>query len=119
MWRFSNEVEQKLYASLRRVRGLGYMTVPLECGRQHENDLFNMFSVFSNVVHILGVIPAYIVFCRTSIQCVALIENLPPRSNMGQQRVSNVTLINIERAYANSVVIDIFGRQNGKEGYFF
>ena len=38
---------------------------------------------------------------------------------MGQQRVSNVTLINIERAYANSVVIDIFGRQNGKEGYFF
>ena len=41
------------------------------------------------------------------------------RSSMGQQRVSNVTLINIERAYANSVVIDIFGRQNGKEGYFF
>ena len=45
---------------------------------------------------------------------------------MGQQRVSNIALIKIERAYANSVVnndmdriIDIFGRQSGKEGYFF
>ena len=42
---------------------------------------------------------------------------------MGQQRVSNIALIDIERTYANSVVmdriIDIFGRQNGKEGYFF
>ena len=45
---------------------------------------------------------------------------------MGQQRVSNIALIKTERAYANAVVnndmdriIDIFGRQNGKEGYFF
>ena len=41
---------------------------------------------------------------------------------MGQQRVSNIALINIGRAYTNSVVnsdmdriIDIFGRQNGRE----
>ena len=39
---------------------------------------------------------------------------------MGQQRVSNITLINIEREYANSVgnndidrTIDIFSRRNG------
>ena len=38
---------------------------------------------------------------------------------MGQQRASNIALINIERAYANPVVnndmdrtIDIFGRRN-------
>ena len=41
---------------------------------------------------------------------------------MGQQRVSNIALINSEREYANSVVnnnldsiIDIFGRRNGRQ----
>ena len=45
---------------------------------------------------------------------------------MGQQRVSNIALTNIERAYANSVVnnyldriIDIFTRRNGRDSYFF
>ena len=35
------------------------MTVP---EMVHENDLFNLFSAFANVVHIHGVIPAYILF---------------------------------------------------------
>ena len=45
---------------------------------------------------------------------------------MGQQRVSNIALINKERPYANSVVnndmgraIDIFDRRNGRDSYFF
>ena len=45
---------------------------------------------------------------------------------MGQHRVGNIALINIERAYANSVVnndmdriIDTFGRRNGRDSYFF
>ena len=72
------EAEQKMYASFRRVCGLGYMTVSEMLETVHENDLFDMFPEFSNVVHILAVIPADIVFCRTIIQCVAQIENLPP-----------------------------------------
>ena len=48
-------------------------------------------------------------------------------STMGQQRVSKIALINIERAiYANSVlnndmdrITDIFGRRNGRDSYFF
>ena len=43
---------------------------------------------------------------------------------MRQHRASNFALINIEKAYANSVVnndmdriIGIFGRQNGKDSY--
>ena len=47
-------------------------------------------------------------------------------STMGQQRVSNIALINIEREYVNPVVnndidrtIDIFGRRNGRDNYFF
>ena len=45
---------------------------------------------------------------------------------MEQQRVTNIALINTERAYAISVVnndmdhiINIFGCQNGKDSYFF
>ena len=45
---------------------------------------------------------------------------------MGQQRVSNIALVNIEMEYANSVVnndidrtIDIFGHRNARESYFF
>ena len=37
------------------------MNVPEMLESTHENDLLNMFSVFSNVVHILGVILA--TFC--------------------------------------------------------
>ena len=44
---------------------------------------------------------------------------------MGQQRVNNIALVVIEREYANSIVndidrtIDIFGRRNGRDNYFF
>ena len=65
------EAEQKMYASFRRVRGLGYMTVSEMLETMHENDLFNIFPEFSKVVHILAI--------RAIIQCVAPIENLPPQ----------------------------------------
>lgn len=49
-----------------------------------------------------------------------------PRSTLGQQRVSNIASINIEREYDNSVVnnavdrtIDIFSHRNGRGSYFF
>ena len=51
------EAKQKMYASFCPSRGLGYMTVPQMLETMDENDLFDMFSVFSNVVHILRVIP--------------------------------------------------------------
>jgi len=44
---------------------------------------------------------------------------------MGQQRVSNIALIHIERACANFVlendverIIDIFGSRTGRDSYF-
>ena len=40
------------------MNSLGYMTVPEMLETMHENDLFDMFRVFSNVVHIPGVVPA-------------------------------------------------------------
>ena len=79
------EAEQKKYASFRRVHELSYMTVPEMLETVHENDLFDMFPVFSNEIHILGVIPF------TIIQCVAQIENLPPQHH-GKQCISNIAL---------------------------
>ena len=35
------EAEQKMYARFRRVRGLGYMTVPEMLETMHENDQFH------------------------------------------------------------------------------
>ena len=44
---------------------------------------------------------------------------------MGQQRVSNIALIHIERAYANFIlendierIIDIFGSSTGRDSYY-
>ena len=76
-----------MYASSRRVRGLGYITVPEMLETMYENDLFDMFPVFANVVHILGVIPA-------TLHCVLQNDHSVPlcrlktylRSTMGQQR---------------------------------
>ena len=50
--------------------GLGYMTVPEMLETMHKNNLFDMFLVFSYVVHILGVIPA--TFCSTEQSFSAL-----------------------------------------------
>ena len=53
------EAEQKMYASFRLVRGLGYlMTFSEMLETMHENNLFDMFSEFSYLVHIPAVIPA-------------------------------------------------------------
>ena len=101
------------------------MTFPEMLETMHENDLFDMLAVFPNAVHILGVIPATLCSAdRTIFQCVAQIENVPPQHH-GQQCVSNIALIKIKRAYANSVVnndmdriIAIFDSQNGKDSYF-
>ena len=95
------------------------MTVP-EMETMHENDLFNMFSVFSNVVQIPGVIPATFCTADRSFSGVSYLRSTTA------QCVRNIALINIEREYANFVVnndmnriIDIFGRQNSKDSYFF
>ena len=91
----------------------------------HENDLFDIFPEYYNVAHILAAIPATSCSAERSFSALRRLKNYI-RSTMGQQRVSNITFINIERAYVNSVVnndmdriIDIFGRRNGRDSHFF
>ena len=114
-----------MYASFPRVRGLGYMTDSEMLEAMHENDIFYMLQEFSNVIHILAVIPATSCSAERSFSALRTLKTYP-RSTMGQQRLSNIALINIERAYTNSAVnndmdriIDIFGRQNDRDSCFF
>ena len=107
------------------MRGLGYMTVSEILETMQENELFDILPDFSKVVHILAVIHATSCSAERSFSALRRL-NTYLRSTMGQQRVSNVALINIERAYASSVVsndmdriIDIFGRRNGRDSYSF
>ena len=101
-----------------------FITVSEMVEKMHENDLFNIFPEFSKVVHILAVIPATSCSAGRSFSALRRLKTYP-RSIMGQ-RVSNIALIDIERAYANSVVnsdmdriIDIFSRLNGRDSHFF
>ena len=100
------------------------MTVSEMLQTMHENDLFDMFPEFSSVVHIHAVIPATSCSAEWSFSGLRRLKTYL-YSTMGQQRVSNMALINSEREYVNSVVkkdmdriIDIFGRRNGKRQLF-
>ena len=84
-----------------------------------------MLPEFATVVHILEVIPATSCSAERSFSALRILKTYL-RCTMGQQRVSNIALIHIERAYANFVlendierIIDIFGSRSGRDSYFF
>ena len=122
------EAEQKMHASFRSEHGFDSMkvsTVSEILQTMLENDVFDILPEFCKVVHILAVIPAISCSAERTFSALRRLKTYL-RSTMGQQRVSNIALINIERAYANSVlnndmdsIIDIFGRRNGRDSYFF
>ena len=91
------EAEQKMYASFRRVRGLGYMTVPEMLETVHENDQFDMFPVFSNVVHMLGVIPANLCSAQRSFSALHRLKTYLSSTMGNNVSVTSYSFINIER----------------------
>ena len=97
-----------MYARFHRVRGLGYMTVSQILETVYENDLFDMFTV----------IPATSCSAERSFSALRRLKTYL-RSTMGQQRVSNITLINSVVNNDMDRIIDIFGRRNGRDSHFF
>ena len=73
------------------MRGLGYMTVSEMLEKMHENNLFDMFPEFSNVVHFLAVIPATSCSAERSFSALRRLKTYL-RSTMGQQHVSKIAL---------------------------
>ena len=107
------EAEQKMCASFHRVRGLGYMTVSEILETVYEDVLFDMFPEFSNVAHILAAILATSCSAERSFSALRRLKTYL-RSTMGQQRVSNITLINSVVNNDMDRIIDIF-----RDSYFF
>ena len=70
------EAEEKMYASFRRLRGLGYMTVPEMLETMHENDLFDRFPLYSNVI------PATLCSAERSVSALRRLKTYL-RSTMG------------------------------------
>ena len=110
------EAEEKMYASFRRVRGLGYITVPEMLETMYENDLFDRFPLFSNVI------PATLCSAERSFSALRRLKTYL-RSTMGNN-VSVTSHLLTLKGHANSVVnndmdriIDIFGIQNAKDSY--
>ena len=79
------------------------------------NDLVVMLPEIATVVHILAVIPVTSCSAERSFSALRILKTYL-RITKGQQRVSNIALIHIERAYAKFVlendierIIDILG----------
>ena len=94
------------------------MTVSEILETVYENDLFDMFPEFSNVAHILAVhyLLHRVLQNDHSERCADQLKTYL-RSTMGQQRVSNITLINSVVNNDMDRIIDIFGRRNGRQPF--
>ena len=84
------------------MHGLGYMTVSEMLETVHENDLFDMFPEFSNVVHTLAVIFATSCSAERSFSALRRSKTYLRSNNNVSVTSHSVTLK--ARAYANSVV---------------
>ena len=79
------------------------MTVSEMVETMQENDLFDIFPEFSKVVHFIAAIS---ITSRCSAErSFSALRRMKTylRSTMGQQRVSNIALINIEKPYESTM----------------
>ena len=90
-----------------------------------QNWLHEVLPVFYRVCSILATIPATSCSAERSFSGLRRVKTYL-RSTMGQERLSSIALICIERAYTNRTlendmdsIIDIFGKQNNRVSYFF
>ena len=84
-----------------------------------------MVPEFTKAATILVVIPATSCPAERSFNGLRRLK-MYLRSTMGEKRLANIVLINIEREYANRVIkedmermIDIFDKRKGRDAYFF
>ena len=91
----------------------------------HPNGIRDILPVLCKVASILATIPATPCSAERSFSALHHIKTFL-RSTMGQDRLSRIAVINIERKYANKTmqddmqrIIDIFGRRSNRSAYFF
>ena len=91
----------------------------------HQNGLHDILPVLYKVASILATIPATSCSAERSFSALRRIKTFL-RSTMGQDRLSSIAVINIQRKYANKTmqndmqrIIDIFGSRSNRSSYFF
>ena len=84
-----------------------------------------MISELSKALHILSVIPSTSCSAERSFSSLRRLKTYL-RSTMGQERLSNLALLHIEREYVNKVIIEdlediinTYGKRNGRQTLFF
>ena len=84
-----------------------------------------MMPQMSKALRILAVIPATSASAEQSISSLRMLKTYL-RNTMGQERLSSLALLHMERDYVNRVLsedvdkmIDAFQRANGRIEYFF
>ena len=89
-----------------------------------ENMLYEMTPEFSKVASILAVIPVTSCLAERSFSGLRPLKTYL-RSTMGQNRLSSLAMVCIERSYDNDVIINsmdkvknIFGQRQGKKKLF-
>ena len=120
------KVEQRMFTSFRQEHGFPEGKKVSEVLQlMHKNDLFDMLPEFAKVLVILAVIPATSCSAERSFSALRRLKTYL-RNTMGQERVNNIALINVERKYANAVmnndidrIINTFGSRKGRNSYFF
>ena len=84
-----------------------------------------MLPEFAKALKILAVIPATSCSAERSFSSLRRLKTYL-RNSMGQERLSSLALLHIERKYVNKVLkedmakmIDVFGQRSGRNKYFF
>ena len=84
-----------------------------------------MLPEFAKALKILAVIPATSCSAERSFSSLRRLKTYL-RNSMGQERLSSLALLHIEREYINKVLnedmtkmIDVFGQRSGRNKYFF
>ena len=90
-----------------------------------DNDVLMMMPEFSKVLKIYAVLPISSCEAERSFSALKRLKTYL-RSNMGQNRLSSLALMHIERNTVNSglkedmnVMIDTFARNKKRDSYFF
>ena len=88
----------------------------------YDTDQMNFPPHFTKVVEILNVVPVTSCTAERSFSALRRLKTYI-RSTMGQERLSHLAILSIERGYANLIdinrVIDIFASRKGREQLFF
>ena len=118
--RFINQFEQ----SNTDASGDHLLTASNVIDLLYKKNLCEMMPEFTKAATILTVIPATSCSAKRSFSRLRRLKTYL-RSTMGEKRLANIALINIEREHANRVIkkdmermIDIFGKQKGRDVYF-